>query len=209
MMKAFLLMLENTLEIWKYDELFRYISREQCEKISKMKNDGDKKRSLFAHLLIKKAASEQLSIPFSEIRVKKDVYGKPYICEKEKYFFSVAHSENAVLFSGDFEEVGVDIELLRERKLQPTRRFFTEKELLRINSDDDFFTVWTRKEAYSKLIGKGLSAKFSAFDVTDDSTGCEYYSGKYGEYIFSICSKGKIEMPRVIIESEFVNRLFT
>ncbi len=207
-MKTILLMLENTSEIQKYDQLFCYISQEQCEKISKMKNDGDKKRSLFAHLLIKKAASEQLLSPFSEIIVKKDAHGKPYICGKENYFFSVSHSCGAVLFSGDFEKVGVDIELLRKRKVIPTKRFFTENELSRINSDEDFFKVWTRKEAYSKLIGKGLAANFSSFDVIDDSTGCGYYSQKYKEYIFSICSNGKIEKPYIINEDEFVNSLF-
>lgn len=207
-MRTILLMLENTVEIHKYDDLFCHISQEQCEKISKMKNDSDKKRSLFAHLLIKKAASEQLSVPFSEIIVKKDIHGKPYIYEKENYFFSVSHSGRAVLFSGDFERVGVDIELLRERKSTPTKRFFTENELSRINSDEDFFKVWTRKEAYSKLIGKGLAAKFSSFDVTDDSTGCEYYSEKYNEYIFSICSNSKIGKPYIIYENDFVNSLF-
>lgn len=207
-MKTILLMLDNSFEIQKYYELFRYISQEQCEKINKMKNDSDKKRSLFAHLLIKKAASEQMKLPFSEIIVKKDVHGKPYICEKENYFFSVSHSDRAVLFSGDFERVGVDIELLRERKIIPTKRFFTENELSKINSDEDFFKIWTRKEAYSKLIGKGFAAKFSSFDVTDDSTGREYYSEKYSEYIFSICSNGIIEEPYIIFENEFIDRLF-
>lgn len=207
-MKTILLMLENTSEIQRYDHFFRYISPEQCEKISKMKNDGDKKRSLFAHLLINKAVSEYLSVPFSEIIVKKDIKGKPYVADYDNYYFSVSHSGDAVLFSGGYKQVGVDIELVRERKIQATKRFFTDNELSLINSDEDFFTVWTKKEAYSKLIGTGLASKFSSFDVTDGSTEFEYYSGKYGEYIFSICSNGKIEKPYIIYEDDFVNSLF-
>ena len=43
---------------------------------------------------------------------------------------------------------------------------FTENEQKYVGKDKiRFLEIWTKKEAYSKFTGKGISEKFSSFDV--------------------------------------------
>jgi 4'-phosphopantetheinyl transferase len=72
------------------------------------------------------------------------------------------------------EEIGIDIELIRPMSdlESVARRFFHPEEcrkLLALNGEDRetaFFRCWTRKEAYIKALGDGLSAELDRFEVT-------------------------------------------
>jgi 4'-phosphopantetheinyl transferase len=89
--------------------------------------------------------------------------------------FNVSHSGGLALlaFSAD-HEIGVDIEQERpvpemdsiaERNFSPR-----ESAALRVLGDGErgraFFRCWTRKEAFIKAVGDGLSHPLDAFDVT-------------------------------------------
>ena len=71
-------------------------------------------------------------------------------------------------------ELGVDVEVLRPMPdaVQIAEHFFSreEREVLRTVPEervaDAFFNCWTRKEAYIKAIGEGLSEPLDRFSVT-------------------------------------------
>jgi 4'-phosphopantetheinyl transferase len=89
--------------------------------------------------------------------------------------FNVSHSGSVALLAfGRGREVGIDVERIR-RNFDPSaiaRRFFSEyeqKELSAVSSQakvEAFFRCWTRKEAYIKATGDGLSLPLSEFDVS-------------------------------------------
>lgn len=106
--------------------------------------------------------------------------------EKEKPSLSPAFAESGVTFNishsggiallafGRRREIGVDVEEIRhDSDLEAiARRFFSAREqkaLAAIPEDEKakaFFRCWTRKEAYMKATGAGLSLPLSQFDVS-------------------------------------------
>jgi len=114
-----------------------------------------------------------------EIEFVYSAKGKPHVTSKTDLRFNVSHSGGVAIFAFTRGcEVGVDVELVR---LIPeieniARRFFCPEEcsqLLAMASDERpkaFFRCWTRKEAYIKATGDGLSAPLDQFRVTFDES---------------------------------------
>lgn len=103
-------------------------------------------------------------------------FGKPFLNESKELRFNVSHTDGIALlaFVGG-PEVGVDVEKIRPVKdlKNLANRFFSPAErdrLNRIAADDElhtaFFRCWTRKEAYIKGKGEGLSIPLHQFDVS-------------------------------------------
>jgi 4'-phosphopantetheinyl transferase len=89
--------------------------------------------------------------------------------------FNVSHTEGlAVLALVREREIGVDAERIRPQPdaQKLAKRFFSAREQLflgKLSGDElqrAFFRCWTRKEAYIKAKGEGLSIPLHAFDVS-------------------------------------------
>ncbi len=90
------------------------------------------------------------------ITIEKTKEGKPY-AKDLPIFLSISHSENICIIGISLVEIGVDIEKIREINYnQIAKRYFMDKEIKHINetpNKDEFFRIWTRKEAYAKMLG--------------------------------------------------------
>jgi 4'-phosphopantetheinyl transferase len=106
-------------------------------------------------------------------------YGKPRLVDTdngENIRFNLTHSHGLALLAVTRErDIGVDVERLRdmERDGEPlAERFFSPREAATLRSlppqlrREAFFYCWTRKEAYIKANGKGLSLPLDQFDVS-------------------------------------------
>lgn len=102
--------------------------------------------------------------------------GKPALNRNsETIRFNIAHSHHLALFAFvDGRELGVDLERTRpmEDANSIVSRFFSPREVaefFKLSESDRpeaFFRCWTRKEAYVKATGEGLSLPLDSFDVT-------------------------------------------
>lgn len=119
--------------------------------------------------------SKYLGIKASEISFQYSEFGKPKILSKNSFQFNISHSENIALFSfvKNFK-IGVDVEFVKrniEHKEIATR-FFSKNEvekLLALPEQEQtlgFFNCWTRKEAFIKAVGEGLSFPLDKFEVS-------------------------------------------
>lgn len=103
------------------------------------------------------------------ITVLRDSKGKPYFEGCSGIFFSVSHSGNWWGCLMAAEQVGFDLEVIRNRKNYEgiAARFFTEEEHQYVmrNGIFGFFEIWVRKEAYVKYLGTGLSEGLRTFSV--------------------------------------------
>lgn len=110
-----------------------------------------------------------------EIRFQYTERGKPAVEGESRLCFNVSHTAGLALMAFVRERaIGVDVESLG-RETDAARlaeRFFSERErqALRHLSGSDlhaaFFRCWTRKEAYIKAKGEGLSMPLHQFDVS-------------------------------------------
>jgi 4'-phosphopantetheinyl transferase len=99
--------------------------------------------------------------------------GKPYL-DGGKVHFNLSHSSHLALLAVAGAELGVDLERLRhlESRRDIARRHFSASEFLGLEAvapDEQlaaFYRVWTRKEAYIKAVGAGLSLSLDLFDVS-------------------------------------------
>ncbi len=105
-------------------------------------------------------------------------YGKPALAgdpESNTLFFNVAHSHEIALYGVTRgSKIGIDIEYIDMRvpSEQIAERFFSPSEVNMIRAVPKemrhvaFFACWTRKEAYVKARGLGLSLDLKLFDVS-------------------------------------------
>lgn len=90
--------------------------------------------------------------------------GKPYF-KDYPIQFNLSHSGEYVFCGVSEQEIGVDIQEMRNAKeVSLARRFFSEGEcaMLEYCENDEersqmFFRMWARKEAYGKLTGQGIA----------------------------------------------------
>ena len=88
--------------------------------------------------------------------------GKPYFKNYNNLYFNGTHSSDlfAVIMS-DEADVGIDAEKIIDRDyLSIAKEYFYESEYKYLESslklEIDFFTIWTLKEAYIKMLGKTI-----------------------------------------------------
>lgn len=100
-------------------------------------------------------------------------YGKPAL--DGRLHFNMSHSHRVALLAiTEDRQIGVDVEHIRAdfATADIARRFFSAAEVESFDSltkeeqVEAFFRCWTRKEAFIKATGKGLSQALDAFDVT-------------------------------------------
>lgn len=105
-------------------------------------------------------------------------HGKPALIstrEGDRMRFNLSHSHEMVLYAfTSHREVGVDVEYIRSNVAykEIADRFFSPREVMTLHSlpahlqQEAFFLCWTRKEAYIKARGDGLTLPLDSFDVS-------------------------------------------
>lgn len=119
-----------------------------------------------------------LNLEANRLRFSYTYYGKPALekeFEGDSLRFNLSHSHGLALLAVTRDrELGVDIEWIRPGVADEgiAEHFFSATEVRVLRGlpkgmqDQAFFNCWTRKEAYIKAIGEGLSMPLSVFDVS-------------------------------------------
>jgi len=87
--------------------------------------------------------------------------GKPWFPGRPEIHFNLSHSAGLCLCAVGDAPVGVDVEVLAPRSGGLARRALSEEEYRwyagRGGRLEDFYTLWTRKEALAKYTGQGIA----------------------------------------------------
>ncbi len=162
--------------------LWPLLSADEQERARRFRFDRDRDRFTVARGLLRHLLGRYLGVDPARLRFAYNAHGKPALEDpqpdapgKECPQFNVSHSAGLALYACAREAaVGVDLE--RRRPLsdmaQVAARFFSSREqaLLRALPPerrlDAFYACWTRKEAYVKARGEGLSLPLDRFSVS-------------------------------------------
>lgn len=151
-----------------FDRAFDNMSSERKTRCLRYKLMDDRRRMVFCDALLRELIKEQYSAEDNEISIISLPSGKPVAKVRGKeVFVSMSHSGDFVACAVSDTPVGIDLEVKREYKPTVYKALNEAEREFILKSKDEasaFFKVWTAKEAYVKLTGKGL-AGFSKADV--------------------------------------------
>ncbi|PYP91315.1 MAG: phosphopantetheinyl transferase [Candidatus Angelobacter sp. Gp1-AA117] len=137
----------------------------------------DRNRFTIARAMLRNVLGRYLKIRPQQVGFTYGAQEKPDLkpeLNPRNFRFNLSHSgEYALLAVTPGLEVGVDIELFRPDfgTQEIADRFFSPREaqiLLALPAEqkvEAFFKCWTRKEAYVKALGGGLSIPLDSFDI--------------------------------------------
>lgn len=178
-----------------YEPFLPLISGERRARIGRISSIPNRILSICPELLLRRIASERLSLPNDGLHFSASEHGKPVLIGHEDFFFNWSHTRDAFVLAVAESPVGIDMERRRPHReaRRLAERFFAEKELSYVTGEssgleDRFFEVWTRKEAFTKYTGSGLTVDLRSFDVTEDSAlTAELTTFQLQDYIVSLC----------------------
>lgn len=148
--------------------------------------------------LVRHMLWEQFSIP-PDTQISYDKFGKPYLPDYPYAHFNISHSEQYVACAVCSQPVGIDIQVIRPYCPGVARRVCVSGELHQIETNADpaaeFIKLWTKKEAYLKMLGYGLIADIQTVTF---STASEMKTLKYESTYISYISARNEEMGNLV-----------
>lgn len=161
---------------------------------------SEKEMEQFSDFRIEKVKKEKLISYY----LKKTYVGDFYIGDHGKpmsnnMFFNISHSKEVIVLATSKNiPVGVDVEVLKERREPLVRYVANEKEYDFIQSDLDFIKIWTSKESLMKCLGTGLDMNMKTipsfpFDGCKSFEEEHYYSKmlEIDDFVICVTLKGK------------------
>ncbi len=177
----------KTVHVWKVemeDEfsrlpfLWSILSAEEHERANRFYFSPDRDRFVVCRGVLRSLIGEYLNQEPAALTFRCNPYGKPYLegkCAETVLRFNISHSDHLALFAFTWDrEIGVDIERINVEldDDQIAENFFSPTEVSTLRSlppaqqTEAFFLGWTRKEAFIKARGEGLSIPLDRFAVS-------------------------------------------
>jgi 4'-phosphopantetheinyl transferase len=154
------------------------LSTDERTKADRFRFPKDRSQFIVSRGALRAILSRYLNISSHILRFDYNPYGKPSLIVTQggnTLRFNLSHSRGMALIAiTKNRDIGVDIEGINPNFscLEIAEKFFSPLENSVLRSLPEhlqataFFTCWTRKEAYIKAVGKGLSIPLNQFDVS-------------------------------------------
>lgn len=147
------------------------LSGPELSRAARLVFERDRRRFRAGRLALRRILSRYVGRPAASLSLASRVGGKPYLPDHD-IEFNVSHSHNVWMCAiARRIPVGMDVEGCRAVPdcLSIARHHFSRAEVDALaavpteHRDRAFLACWTRKEAYLKLLGLGISADLGAF----------------------------------------------
>lgn len=190
----------------------QYLNQQDIVQYKLIKSKKRANQFMLGRLMVYYALCSLFDLSIKQICIKKSSYGKPFLKDYDDFYFNISHSGDHIVCVVSDSAVGIDIELLGKECDSGVMKFLAEEEqqyLKTIPERDKcktFFDIWTKKESYVKMVGRGLSISMHSFSVFAQ-TNCVYHRVlNDANVIGNVCSNEESEFPivRKICVSELI-----
>ena len=155
---------------------YKYLSARERKRMENLKFEKDKNHYVAFRGILRKILSIYTNVPPEAILIRYNDFGKPILQDHADYlYFNSSRSNHLALyiFSGLYE-VGIDIEKVKDigNIKDIILQFFAAEEISDFKKlppqklVKTFYKTWTKKEAFIKAIGEGLSFPLNQFQVS-------------------------------------------
>ena len=157
------------------DSLKDLLSQDELERAARFRFSKDRDRFIASRGVLRTLLAAYLGCDPGSLHFQYSEKGKPQLPAAPDLQFNVAHSGEIIVWAfARKRRVGIDVEEIRTDFSTPeiAERFFSKSERQALRSLPTtqrhlaFFRCWTRKEAFVKATGDGLSLPLDQFDVT-------------------------------------------
>ena len=182
----------NELTNEQYERETNFLCPQKRERVSRMRFEDDKKRSLAANLAARRAAADFLGTDEDEIGVTCDGNGKP-LCDG--CYISLSHSGDYAVCAVSSFPIGVDIE--KKRDVNPkliNKICVNDAEREYATDTQNLLTLWSVKEACFKALSPKVSTVSDiSLEITERGFECSGISFietgiVHKDYVFSLAS---------------------
>lgn len=153
----------------------RTLEPDELDRAARFHFEKHRRHFIVGRGFMREVIGRYLQADAEALRFSYGTYGKPALASEHTLRFNLSHSGEVALLGVTLDaELGIDVERVRPDFATGdiARRYFSRVEVADFDAlpaeeqAEAFFRCWTRKEAYIKAIGKGLSQPLDAFDVT-------------------------------------------
>ena len=177
---------EKVVHLWRIElnqsdglvsRMRQMITADEIERANRLRYYRDQRRYILAHAALRQILAGYIQVYPQQIVFRSTAFGKPHLAgsQADQLYFNLSHSgEIALLGVACRPQIGVDVETIRpiDDLMSLARNCFSTNEYQQLDVLSDsqklavFFTIWTRKEAFIKAIGDGLSYPLDQFEVS-------------------------------------------
>jgi len=179
-----LLLERDEVHVWRaaldrlthcFSRLHALLSSDEQARCGRYFREHDRIQFGLTRGILRLLLSRYCGVPASAIALDYSAQGKPALAGCRELQFNLSHSGGMAVFALALSRrVGIDVERMRavqDRDLLVSRNFAPEEveayhKLPTEARPQGFFNGWTRKEAFVKALGQGLSHPLSAFAVS-------------------------------------------
>lgn len=148
------------------------VSPARQARIKRQKNCRQQLLTLYGEALLRYLLVTRHRLAPDRLQWAYGPHGKPGLAAYPQMHFNLSHSADRLLLGiSDEGPLGVDIEIRENVPYRLMRRHFHPREIAYVEAGPEpqrrlrFLAVWTRKEAYLKLTGAGLTTPLAELDT--------------------------------------------
>lgn len=193
--------------------LLSILSNKRQQKVLSYYFEIDRLLSLYSALVVRMCLSKITGIPYNKLDFSYTDLGKPYL-NNSNIFFNLSHTKNGILLAVSTDsDIGADIENVQiippyniiNDIFHPAEIEFIHKTPTSLQTR--FYEIWTKKEAYLKYLGTGLTSNMKDFNSLNLSG--YIYTYNFNSYVNSVYCKNSSPISKYTILQEDIFQYYS